>query len=174
MDERVHIMTLDLATSIGFTRWSPGAKPTLGTHRLPSTDMDVGWFVDAYNEFLKDQFAIERPSHVVYEAPILPGNTQPATALKLMNLAGHTEWVCRRMRINCTQLRIGTWRKHFMGKGGGKRAEMKQMCMDECRARGFEPRNDDEADAFGMLDYAAFCFGFAPDWKDRGLLGMMK
>ena len=38
------------------------------------------------------------------------------------------------------------------------------MTVQMCKARGWDPRDNNAADALGILDYAAFRFGPKPDW----------
>lgn len=45
---------------------------------------------------------------------------------------------------------VGTIKKHWTGKGNAKKPDM----VAEAKRRGFTPRDDNEADALALLDYA--------------------
>lgn len=178
------ILALDLATRLGWAYAGPAAMESWprtameaaampsppavsGWFRLPKTGPDVGWFLDAYHDFLTSSLDLHQPARVVFEAPWVGvkkdrhGNvsqTHQDTARKLLCLAGHTEFVCRRRRIAYREANNATVRKHFIGKGRGDRATLKRLTIDACKARGWSPENDDEADALGLLDYAVACW----------------
>ena len=169
------ILALDLATRLGWAYAGPAAlsswpltameaaampsPPAVsGWFRLPKTGPDVGWFLDAYHDFLTNSLDLHLPALVVFEAPWVGPNTAQDTARKLLSLAGHTEFVCRRRRLDYREANNATVRKHFIGKGRGDRATLKRLTIDACKARGWSPENDDEADALGLLDYAVACW----------------
>lgn len=142
-----------------------------GWHKMPKTGADVGWFLDAFDTWVVGLLDFHQPALVVFEAPWVGSKidqqtgrvsqTHQDTARKLMCLAGHTEFVCRRAAIECREANNATVRKHFAGKGRAPRAELKRLTIEACRRRGWEPENDDEADALGLLDYAVAC------WRPR-------
>lgn len=150
------ILALDLATNIGWAalrlRDDP---PWYGSHKLPSTGADVGRFLDEYEAWLVPQIKSQMPAVIVYEAPVLPPKTQIITLRKLYSLAGFTELVARRHGVECREAHMQSARKVVLGHGRpGKGKELKQNIMAYCRLRGWNPRNDDEADALVILEYA--------------------
>ena len=73
-----------------------------------------------------------------------------------MSLAGITELLALKHKVAfVAEAHNATVRKHFTGKGNAKSAELKAMTMAACRARGWAPVDDNEADALAILDY--FC-----------------
>ena len=74
------ILALDLATKSGWACGSPDGEPRYGTKVLPSTGEDIGRFAAAYNEWLLDMITLESPALIVFEAPILAGQTTLTTA----------------------------------------------------------------------------------------------
>lgn len=167
------ILALDLATRIGWACWKKGHAPHYGSHKLPSAQLpnggvDLGRFASAYSLWLQDMIKAFGVTAMAFEAPILPGNTQIATARKLMGLAVMTEYIGNRLGLRYFEVRAPEARKWFFGKGGGKRSEMKSMAVEECHRRGFQPKSDDEADALCVLDFAAHCLGLETDWPGRG------
>lgn len=168
------ILALDLASRLGWAYAGPAAMESWpgaeieaaalppaavlsGWHRLPKTGQDVGWFLDAYHDWLTAMLDVHGPALVVFEAPFITERTHQETARKLMGLAVHTEFVCRRRGLEYREANNATVRKHFIGKGRGDRATLKRLTIEACKARGWAPENDDEADALGLLDYAVAC-----------------
>jgi hypothetical protein len=72
---------------------------------------------------------------------------------KLIALGGMAEWFAHCIGARCFQVHIGTWRKHFCGRGNLKRDQAKQMAVDTCRRLGIDPPDDNAAEACGILDY---------------------
>ncbi len=140
------IMALDLATQTGLCIGAPDTRPTLSHFRLPSTGADVGLFLSAWEDWLRPQVREVGPSLIVFEAPILAGQTQIATTRKLQGMAGVTEMVAHRAGIECAEVATSQVKKALTGNG---RAEKPAM-MAACRAYGFDPKTSDEADAFGI------------------------
>ena len=87
--------------------------------------------------------------------PILSAKTTLITCRKLYGFAAVCELVARHAEIRCSEVNNAKVRKHFIGKGSGKRDELKAMTMEMCCSRGLKPQSDDEADEFGIHHYAA-------------------
>lgn len=168
------ILALDLATSTGWAYAAPSALAVwprtpleaasmpmpgfeVGTRAFPGTVAVFGRFADAFHEWLHGVITARAPVLVAFEAPYVGRKTSQAMARKLNGLAWHTEWLCGRLGVPCEEVRPGDWRKHFTGVGAGPRALMKEHAKAACTARGWPFANDDEADACGILDYAAAC-----------------
>jgi len=162
---------LDIATATGIALWRDGtAAPSLMTVQLPSDPGEVGRPAERLRRTLADLHAVEPITHLFFEASILPGKTTAQTVYKLCALAGMAEWFAYRIEAACRQVEQQSWRKHFIGRGTGKSAELKAMGIRACQLRGWEPRNDHEADAAGVLDYGLACFGISPPWRDAHLM----
>lgn len=57
---------------------------------------------------------------------------------------------CCEKNIKLVPVAVGTIKKHWTGKGNANKYEM----IQEARKRGFQPIDDNEADALAILDYA--------------------
>lgn len=168
------LLTLDLATSSGWTVGDVSDRHFLwGSHRLPSTGVDIGSFALAYNLFLNDMITRHGVDHIVFESPILPfAKTTLATVRKLTGLAWHTEFVARSAGIRIEEAH----RQQvcaFMGvRGRGK--DLKRQMIDAVRAYGYEVINDDQADAVAIRFYSIarlYPADAAPFDNSLGLLG---
>ncbi|MGB1214584.1 MAG: hypothetical protein ACPG4X_14565 [Pikeienuella sp.] len=147
---------LDISTNTGFAWRSESGLVTSGVKELPQIP-DIGRYLSAYHDWLVsviDVFDRDRLC-VVYEAPFVKN---VSAVEKLFALSGHTQFVCRRLRVakyfKCEPDRI---RKHFLGSAHGSRELVKKLTIDECLNRGFDPKDDNEADALAGLDYTMHC-----------------
>jgi hypothetical protein len=64
-------------------------------------------------------------------------------------LATLTSW-CEQHRMPYSGVPVGTWKRHACGKGNASKDEV----IAAMRARGFEPADDNEADAIAILLWA--------------------
>lgn len=146
-----YLLTLDLATRIG---WSCGEAAdqrfSYGSHQLPKTGEHIGAFLDAYNRWLIP--ALDGVSLVIFESPILPRTTSLATARKLYAQAAHTEFVCLRMDIQCLEENLQSV-KTFMGISRARGVDQKAEMVRCVERYGYEPENDDAADAIALRLY---------------------
>lgn len=162
---------LDIATETGIAIWRDGtAAPLLMTLRLPSDPGCVGAPMEKLRSWLSDLHTLEPITHLWFEATILPGKTNVQTVYKLCSLAGMAEWFAHRIGAQCRQVEQQRWRKHFIGRGTGPGTELKKMAVEAAKLRGWNPSNDHEADAAGVLDYGLACFDISPPWRDAHLL----
>lgn len=141
-------LALDLATQTGFCIGAAdtGEVPTLGHVRMPSTGPDVGQFLCAWQDWLEPKVREVGPTLVIFEAPILPAQTQMATTRKLQGMAGVTEMVCHRAGIEVAEVATSQVKKSLTGSGRADKADM----IAAARHYGFDPQTSDEADAFGI------------------------
>src|SRR3990167_7215921 len=115
------IVALDLGTNIGMCWGDGGELPRLGHHRLPSTGEDVGPFADAYERWLRFQIEQIEPTLLLFEAPILPAQTQIMTVRKLQGLAWSTELIAYREGIECREIHLQEAKKALTGRGNAKK-----------------------------------------------------
>ena len=180
------LLALDLATSTGFAIGDPlafrpltpleaaagdNAKPVSGRFVVARPGTDLGPFLVSFEDWLGgifDEYAI---TQLVFEMPwigvkhdertdrwVLSANQM--TLRKLTGLAGMTEAVAHRRGVaedDLWEANNATVRKHFIGKGRGKRDELKRLTIEACQRRGWDPMTDDEADALALFDFACHC-----------------
>jgi len=139
------IAALDLATCTGICVGEPDEVPVLSHHRFPSTP-DLGRFGVEVEGWVRSFIDRERPALLVFEAPILPNNVGFAVVRKLQGLAFTVEKVAFEAGVECAELQPAVAKKNLTGKGNAKKPEM----IAACRHYGFDPRVEDEADAFGV------------------------
>lgn len=178
------VLALDIATRTGWAIFGDDMdEPFFGTLVLPKGAQEVGAPMEAFRQFLVDQHRMHRFTHIVIEAQHVAvgrrnkdGESVAGIDInvvrKLIALAGMAEWFAHKIGAECWQVHIGTWRKHFLGRGTGMdRKTCKQMCLDQCRRLGFHPPDDDSAEAFGILDYfLSILTNDIRPWRDRAYM----
>jgi hypothetical protein len=153
-----HILALDLATCTGFAVGSSGVSVQAhGSFRLPKTGQDVGRYLVHFRDWLSARISEYEPWTIYFESPMLMGlkKTTPMVARKLNSLAGVTEMVATDRGIDCREANVSNICTHFLGRGyPRKRERRKAATMSKCRELGWNPNDDNSADALALLDYA--------------------
>ena len=158
----MHILAIDPATHTGFARFASGSVSLVSD--IVSFDEELGAFNRQYRRWLTDQIKRYGISEVVIEAAILPtGNTNIVTLKKAYAINMNTHDIAKHLGCSVTEVQNGTWRAHFLcgrmppkeHRGRGKlSAWYKQAVKQRCAERGWRVRDDNEADALGILDWA--------------------
>lgn len=153
------ILALDLSSATGWAAGSPGETPRAGTRRIGRPGQRIGAFLDIFDRWLSDQITVHQPAVLIFEAPILTaGKTSIDTARKLMCLAGVTELIAFRREIpRVFEADSSTVTKFFTGRGSyGNRDAKKAAVMEQCRQLGWQPCDDNAADALALWRWAEF------------------
>ena len=166
----ITILAIDLATSTGWAKWHKRVT-SFGTKVLPKAGENIGFYLFTFDEWLLVKIEETAPALIVFDPPWVGPKTGQKTATCLFGLAGVLELRCLREGVQCREANNQEVLKHWTGKGGGKREEKKARTLAAAHTRGFHPRNDDEADALAILDYAAHCLGVKTDIPDGLLFG---
>ncbi len=148
------LVTLDLATQVGWARLR-GEEISYGSYLLPRTGDDIGRFLAPFHDWLK-MFAADA-DYVFFEAPYVSGGggggkkTSQDTARKLFGLAAMTEYVCHVLEVRCFEENIMEITKMFCGRCPRRSPEKKALTILTCKQMGWDPKNNDEADALALL-----------------------
>lgn len=155
------ILSLDLASTTGWCRGAPGGKVVYGSIKLAPPGASHGEKGASLLRWLTPQLKI-RPALLVFEAPMAPsqmaGRTTVSTARVLLGLPFLTETVAYLSGLYGDRVReanVQDVRKHFIGQRTVRGGDPKAVVMRECRRLGFEPRDDNAADAIALWSYAA-------------------
>lgn len=166
------ILCLDQATNTGFSHWEVGVRVEIGSHNLSWCGDNIGKFLSHYEKWLRALMIEKKVDYLCFEAPILNRKglkiTSIEVAKKLLSIATLIEKLCWELDVRCSHVESGQWRKHFIGSGGYPTEQAKDMAMKKCRACGFSPKNHDEAESFGILDFIATLLNLPKDWKTEG------
>ena len=160
-------MAFDIAGRTGIAYGRAGETPRataidLGKHL--SEGKRFSRMIRATNELLSKY----RPDLVVYEAPI----GGPRTSHFLVGIAACFTGEATRLGFEPKEINLASVRKHFLGKHlttksfpgkskGQVRSEIKRSVVARCYALGWTVRDDDEADACALWDYASATYGRA-------------
>ncbi len=175
----MRILALDLSKrSTGWACYADGdSGPSYGHWVLGSEFTSDGRTYCKLHENMTDLHSLGPIDAVYFEEPLHPaklqGHTNITSLRVLAGLAAHAQsWgeamQCRHIHA----VNMSSWRKDFIGsqKRGTKRHTLKSLSLERCRQLGFNPRNDDEADALGILDHACVCLDIMPNWRRAEVL----
>ena len=167
------ILALDISkSSCGWAVLPEGAgRPLYGHWQLGSEFTSDGRACMKLHQMLTDLHKVVPFNHLYFEQALTMAQKDGASSAHsdvLIKLIGHAESFADAYALRtCLGIHMASWRRHFIGKmaRGTKRKELKEYAMERCRQLGFRPRNDDESDALGLLDYACDLRGFTPAWR---------
>jgi len=187
------MIALDLSKrSTGWAVWmGDDSAPRYGSWELGSEYTGRGQTFAKLHANLLDLRAVSRFEALYFEEPLNPhklkGHTNIDTLRVLSGLAAHAESFGHALGLRIVQgINIDSWRPAFIGrinsneakrkaKAAGKSAtdSLKSLTMERCRQLGLHPRNTDEADAIGILDYCVSMRGVIPPWRAEEVLQPM-
>jgi len=172
-------LALDLSkSSTGWAMWD-GESDTAryGSVKLGSEYTDHGNVCARVHVEMSHLYKLLQFEAVFIERPLDPVMMAKInnfdTPFLLYGLATHAFSFCAAKRIKTFHMvHQATWRKHYIGsmKIGTRKADLKALAVQRSRELGFKPRNDDEADALGILDYAIALDGVVPPWRQEHVL----
>lgn len=158
----MRILALDIASATGVAfGCADDDAPQLSTLRLPSPSEinEYGPRLTAFRRGLIALICDYQPERIWFEAPFIAlngggGIKNAQSSRLLMILAGLAEQIADEFEIPSIETTNAEVRKHFIGSAHGLRDELKLAMLRRCRLLGWEPGNDNEADAAGIWDLA--------------------
>ncbi|SNT19957.1 hypothetical protein SAMN06295955_11585 [Sphingopyxis indica] len=172
-------MALDLSKrSAGLTGWDgTSTRPVVLSKELGSTITNHGLVFARLHGVMNDLWQVIGGADAIYcEEPLQPqalgGHTTFDTLYLAYGLCAHAASFAEAKGVRFHAVNQTAWRRHFIGamKRGTRRQTLKDYSMERARQLGFSPRNDDEADAIGVLDYACDREGIMPPWRANEVL----
>jgi hypothetical protein len=158
------ILALDLARVAGWALGTPADnKPMSGSIEIVREDASMAKLFCEWRIALRDFLSINPDiGLVVFEAPILPfmkqGQTNINTIRRLVGLASVTEELLYSLqRYDIREARVADVRSHFIGSNRHRREEAKKLTIQRCRVLGWDPKDDNAADALALWDYQIAC-----------------
>lgn len=176
------VLALDLAAQCGWALYENGMeRPFFASVKLKRPAGTLGEQLEKLRKLLADQHQMHTLTDIVFEAQHIGSNVDPQTVYSLIGMGAMCEWFAHRVGARSFCVDIGTWRKHFVGRGSFKaagkltaRAQAKQRSLDQCNAYGWYPSDDNAADALGVLDYylslPSIAKIYPTPWRDKTLL----
>ena len=151
-------LAVDQATKSGYAFGEFGKRPISGTIQLPSAWRPVKAAILEGN--ICDLIQANRPVDLLVLEDIYaqPGKKFDMEIAKWMHSARaaieRAAYMSGLGEKHVLAVNAGKWRKAFGIAGTGKRDALKKAAFQKCLDLGWEPRNQDEADALGIWAYA--------------------
>lgn len=173
------ILGLDLSKrSAGLAGWDgKSSQPVVLSKELGSNLTSHGLVFARLHGVMNDLWKVCGGFDVIYcEEPLQPqalgGHTTFDTLFLAYGLAAHAASFAEAKGVRFHATNQSVWRRHFIGamKRGTKRATLKDYAMERARQLGMKPRNDDEADAIGVMDYGCDREQVLPPWRANEVL----
>lgn len=156
-----HYLALDQATKrIGFAIGSPDMiEPICGHYEPPSAGARHGVMLGAVRDWLDTTLKVYHVHKLCFETPF--SGLNPKNFGVVCKLVGVIELVCDDHEIPCVEVSPPEWRKAFIGRAQApkdiprhhRRQWLKKRAMEACALRKWNVKNDDEAEASGILNF---------------------
>jgi Holliday junction resolvasome RuvABC endonuclease subunit len=146
----MNILALDLGTHTGYAVCE-GGHILSGTKKLPHKKSAPGLRFLDFRRWLIQIIEDRDINEVCFERVCAHSGTEAAHCYGgfMYTLAS----VCEEFNIKCTGIPVGTIKKFATGKGNASKEEM----IAAAKLRGFEPADDNEADALAILLLSIDC-----------------
>jgi hypothetical protein len=153
-------LALHLAEPVGWGLCESAGRLQCGTLRL--TRIGLGAALSEFRHWLRARLGEGSLSAVAFEAPWSGPSCGPELARLLIGLASVVELTARELGVRhllpANNLAV---RRHFLGRGWGRQAELRRLTQERCRGLGWAPANDSEAAALALLHWALHQPGLA-------------
>lgn len=140
------VMTLDLATRTGWCCGIPGQRPRFGVQKLGGTSRAQVY--SSLLAFLDQSLQVHQFGELVIEAPLVRGEHSGIEAgRRAIGMVEHVTLFAYDNSIPLSEEHVGSTRKAVLGRGTFPKGEAKGEVLAWCRQNGFEPPDDNAADA---------------------------
>lgn len=147
------VLALDMATRLGWACGAPRARPAYGSVLLSGRERPARYA--AFLDWLAAAARIHRPARIVAEAPLASGDFAGRdAALLALGFMAHLETWAWDRSLPLELVAAGTARKAVLGRGSFARGTAKVVVTDWARREGFDPKDDNAADALVLWHYA--------------------
>lgn len=183
------VLALDLASRSGWAAIKDGWNaPRANFVDLPALD-DMGKWSKAFIEWCIPKMKEFETENVIIEAPFIAkhrrkGGKGPCNvcgrddfdlniheAEKLLSIVTLAKYCATMVGATHKTIARGTVCKHFIGKGNGKRVELKQGCLVACQKKGWDVTSEDIADALATLDWYVYAHKIKVPWNSDPAYG---
>lgn len=168
------ILSLDLATTIGWALWKEGmARPRANIATMPTIERDpvsnklpdiaMGRWMKEFLAWGEAFARLEGVTDIITEAPFISDHGGAGVNMdeveKNLTLTGDAGLLAVILDIPAYQFKKvarSTVCAHFIGSGRGTRKQFKTGCLLGCQRKGWNVKSEDMADALATLDW--YCF----------------
>ncbi len=156
---RGDILALDLATRIGWCSGPINGPLHYGSFRCAPEGSSSAAVFGGAMKWLAERLMAFRPRLIVYEAPIDPRHLKKINAdtiRRLNGLPSVIEAVAHNFGVwDIREVETGDLKMYWHGKRNIPREQVKRMTMTKMRTLGYEPADEDAADAISVHRYMA-------------------
>jgi crossover junction endodeoxyribonuclease RuvC len=160
MTARRQVLALDLAHRAGWALGFPeDTHPESGSVRFAKEGSSLAAVLSGCRLYLRDFLSVHpEVGLVVFESPNvglhMRGRTNAKSIRMLIGLASVTEELLYTLGgYDVREAQVKDIRTHFLGNNKAKRAEAKELTIAKCRMLGWQPVDDNAADALAAWDY---------------------
>jgi len=147
------VLALHLAERSAWALWRAADRVDCGRLRLAQPSLGDG--LAAFRGWLERQLAETPCWGLAFEAPWDGPRCGREQARQLIGLASVAEMTAREHGVvrvaAANNLAV---RRHFLGRGWGRQAELRRLTLERCRALGWTPAGEAEAAALALLHWA--------------------
>jgi Holliday junction resolvasome RuvABC endonuclease subunit len=149
----VTVLALDLGSRMGWALLRADGRVESGVEAFsPKTNESPGGRFNRFRRWLVDmKQAHPELARIAYENVNFIGGPQGTYAVQVYGgFEAIVLMFCDHHQIECRGHAVGTVKKRFAGSGKATKDDM----IAQCRAMGFKPQDDNEADAIAVLHVA--------------------
>jgi hypothetical protein len=146
----MNILAIDIGTTTGWARCARDGKVASGSESFAPRRMEMAgqrWL--KFRAFLNEQRIGAGEIHAIYYEDVKNHAGTLAAHVYGGFLACLEMW-CASNNVPLRPVGVGVVKKHWTGKGNADKAAM----CDTARAKGFRPKDSNEADALAILSLA--------------------
>ena len=159
------VLALHLAERSGWALWHGAGQ--LESGRLKLADPILGEGLARFRDWLVRRLEETPCWGLAFEAPWDGPRCGRAQAHQLIGLASVAEMTARERGVSrvaaANNLAV---RRHFLGRGWGRQAELRRLTLERCRALGWMPAGESEAAALALLHWALAQWRLMPETAD--------
>lgn len=152
----LNVCALDLATTTGFCMGRLGARPHHGSFWLGDNGVEIR--MAKLRQWLDDMHSLEPITALLVEAALIGHHSSVNAAEILTSLQAMVRLWSFDNSVPIYLVGASTARKSAMGTGRFPPGKAKEAVVAWCRQQGFQPQNEDVADA--ILLWRAMDLGF--------------
>lgn len=143
------VLALDLGTNTGFAIRVKSGKVMYGTQVFKNDRFSGGGmrFV-RFNKWVEDMIRMNDVHRIVFEEVRKHAGTDAAHAYG--GFLAYLTGCCEALKVPYEGVPVGTIKRHATGKGNANKDQM----IAAVKKLGYDPKDDNQADAIALLEYA--------------------